>query len=303
MVESNAGREKIDVHIHGALKRIETPGSNTRHPEQSYIADAEELRRHLEQQQIKRAILLSSGEGTSDFLRCANNQECMEICSKQNGFFSWMCNFDPVSCETITDRMKEYKKQGAVGVGELMINEWIDSPILGAIFAAAEQYELPVTAHMSPEPGMGYGICDQWGLPLLEGMLDKHPDLNYVGHSQTFWMELSGDCPKDSRGRNGFGKGNVIPGGRILSLMNQYPNLYADLSAYSGSCAILRDEDFGLEFLENYQDRLLYGTDTLNQHQVFPVGNFLDQVVTDGRLSRRTYEKICFLNAQKLYKL
>ncbi len=40
---------------------------------------------------------------------------------------------------SIFDLMAEYKEMGAVSVGELAINEWIDSPLLTAIFTAAEK--------------------------------------------------------------------------------------------------------------------------------------------------------------------
>ena len=56
--------------------------------------------------------------------------------------------------------------------------------------------------------------------------------------------------------------------------MRRYPNLCADLSAYSATCAILRDEAFGLAFLEKFQNQLLYATDTLNRYQTFPAGYF-----------------------------
>ena len=45
-------------------------------------------------------------------------------------------------------------------------------------------------------------------------------------------------------------------GGRVPELFAKYPNLYGDLSANSGSRAIMRDPEFGLWFLETYADRL-----------------------------------------------
>lgn len=291
---------KIDTHVHAALVKTPAPGGNPRHPEQQYVATAQELRPHLEEQGIGKAVLMSSGE-TRGAISGANNADCREIAVSQPDFFAWMCNFDPRDPESIARRMAEYKAQGAVGVGELAINEWLDSPVLTAILDAAAAQRLPVTVHMSPRPGVAYGVCDHWGLPLLEKALESRPDLTLVGHSQVFWMEISGDCPKDDAARSGYGKGSVVPDGRVPQLMRRYSNLCADLSAYSASCAILRDEAFGLAFLEEFQDRLLYATDTLNRYQTFPMGQFLDDCVRDGRLSRAAYEKICFGNALRLY--
>ena len=99
---------------------------------------------------------------------------------------------------------------------------------------------------MSPEEGYSYGVVDEPGLPLLEACLKKHPDTLFLGHSQTFWIEISKDAPKDREGRNQWGKGPVVPGGRVPELFLRYPNLCGDLSANSAGCALMRDPQFGL---------------------------------------------------------
>ncbi len=66
-------------------------------------------------------------------------------------------NLDDVP-ENIFERLETYKNQGAVGIGELMINRSIDDPMIQEIFAAAETLSLPVLFHMSPEVGYEYGI-------------------------------------------------------------------------------------------------------------------------------------------------
>ena len=291
---------KIDTHVHGCL--VKTPRENSWRPEAAYTADCRELKDHLLSQGISRAILMSSGERTSEGFPGSCNAECMKI-AEHDRFFVWMCNVDPVSPQTVWDRLAACKEQGAVGVGELMVNQWLDSPFLTSVFEAAQELELPVTIHMSPEPGVSYGVCDRPGLPLLEGVLQRFPKLKLVGHSQVFWAEISADCPADVRGRNSFGQGPVLPGGRIEKLMDAYPNLYADLSAYSASCAILRDEAYGLAFLEKYASRLFFATDTTNRYDVFPLGQFLDAAVTDGRLPKEVWEGVCVKNAKRVYGL
>lgn len=296
--------KKIDIHTHTALKRTPSGSGNPFDPLDNYIADPSELRAHLKRQGIGRAVLMSSGEGSSPSAAGGNNEVCRTVSKGQPEFFSWMCNFDSESPKTVYDRMAHCKEQGAIGVGELMANEWMNSPFLTAVFSAAEQLEMPVTFHMSPEPGYGYGICDQAGLPLLEETLQRFPGLRLLGHSQVFWLELSADCPRSgAQARSGFGKGPVVPGGRVEQLMRLYPNLYGDLSAYSASCAILRDPAYGLAFLEEFSDRLFYATDTMNSRQVFPLGEFLDKSVAEGKLSRQAWENICFGNARRIYGL
>ena len=144
---------------------------------------------------------------------------------------------------------------------------------------------------------------DEPGLPLLEQVLKTYPDLKILGHSQTFWIEMSGDAPTDKRAWNQWGKGPVVPGGRVPELFANYPNIYGDLSANSGSCAIMRDESFGLNFLETYANRLFFATDMVNQDMVFPLGAWLDDKLASGELKQETYEKIVRRNAERIFGL
>ena len=103
--------------------------------------------------------------------------------------------------------------------------------------------------------------------------------------------------------RNSWGKGPVVPGGRVPELFAKYENLYGDLSANSAGQAIMRDPEFGLKFLENYSDRLFFATDMVNVDMVFPLGAWLDEQLEKGTLSREAYENICWKNAQRVFGL
>ena len=205
--------------------------------------------------------------------------------------------------EVIYDTLRGYKAQGAVGVGELTCNLPLNDPALWAVFDAAGKLELPITLHMSPAVGCSYGVVDEPGLPLLEQCLKNFPNTVFVGHSACFWCEISGDAPTDNRGRNGYPTGPVIPGGRIAQLLEQYPNLYCDLSATSGGQAITRDEKYGLAFLERFSDRMLFATDMSQVGGEYPLWSWLDQKAESGQLSMDTYHKVCYENAKRLYRL
>lgn len=255
---------------------------------------------HMEELGIGKAVLMSSGEKKIPF---GKNSVCKKVCEKYSENFAWMCMLDEKNIETVYDRLAMYKEQGAIGVGELTINKRLDNPFLQEIFSAAEKLSLPVTIHMSPEEGYSYGVVDEPGLPYLEKVLERFPNLKLIGHSQTFWIEMSGDAPTDKEGRNSWGSGPVTDGGRVPELFAKYPNLYGDLSANSGGCAIMRDEAFGLSFLETYADRLFFATDMVNDDMVFPLGAWLDEQVKKGALSHEAYEKICYKNAQRIFGL
>ncbi len=285
---------KIDTHVHCPV-----PSEG-----QQAAACAHDLRQYLQGQGICRAILMSSGEYTGQLAFPGINEQVRKIAEAEPDFYSWMCNIDPVSPETVLERLARYQAQRAVGIGELVINRWIEDPFLQAVFEAAQKLHLPVTIHMSPEPGYSYGICDKPGLPMLEALLKAYPELTVVGHSSMFWLEISGDCPKEGNAaRNGYGQGPVAPGGAVARLFRQYPNLYGDLSATSGSTAIMRDEAFGVSFLETYKDRLFFATDSFDTRKKFPLGEFLDRCRADGRLSEEAWNAICFENAMGIYKI
>ena len=91
--------------------------------------------------------------------------------------------------------------------------------------------------------------------------------------------------------------------GRAVELLRKYPNLHADLSAISGLNAILRDTDYGMRFLTEFQDRLYYGTDLLNTEFVFPLGQLLDFWLLSGKISETVYRKICRENAERSFGL
>ena len=89
--------------------------------------------------------------------------------------------------------------------------------------------------------------------------------------------------------------------------MRKYPNLLGDLSAGSGYNAITRDVEYGYKFLEEFKDRLFFGTDicaTSNiQYDFWKLAKFLDDAVLNGKISYDAYYKISRGNAIKLLGL
>ena len=285
--------KKIDLHLHLTPFQIPKLGKMN-------LTSGTNMIPHLEELGIEKGVLMSSAEKGLPF---GTNKANKAICDKHPDRYAWMCALKPEKPETVYERLAMYKAQGAIGVGELTTNRKLNDPFLQALFAAAQELEMPVLMHMSPEEGYSYGVVDDPGLPLLEEILQKYPNLKVLGHSQTFWIEMSGDAPTTKEARNQWGDGPVVAGGRVPELFAKYPNLYGDLSANSGSRAIMRDEAFGLNFLETYADRLFFATDMVNKDMVFPLGQWLDDMVAAGKLSQETYEKIVRGNARRIFGL
>ena len=285
--------KKIDLHLHLTPFQIPKLGKMN-------LTSGKNMIPHLEELGIAKGVLMSSGEKGLPF---GTNEANKKICRQFPDRYAWMCSISPKGKEPVYDRLARFKAEGAIGIGELTYNHKLSDPFLQEVFAAAEKLDMPITMHMSPEEGYSYGVVDEPGLPLLEQVLKTYPRLKILGHSQTFWIEMSADAPRDREGRNSWGDGPVVPGGRVPELFEKYPNLYGDLSANSGSRAIMRDEEFGLAFLEKYADRLFFATDMVNADMVFPLGAWLDEQLAAGKLSRTAYDKICFENAQRIFGL
>ncbi len=233
-----------------------------------------------------------------------NTAQARAVCRRYPDHFSWFCNVEPDGTERTLDALAQYKAEGAVGVGEFGTLLRFDDPKVDHLLACCGKLGLPFLFHISPYGTNAYGVIDEKGLPGLEGALQRHPDTIFIGHSQPFWYELGPVDPQlPGPALNGFPFGPVEREGRAVALLRRYPNLYADLSANSGSNAILRDPAFGLRFLEEFSDRLLFGTDLLNTELLFPIGQMLDYYLFSKQLSEASYRKICRENAVTLLKL
>lgn len=160
---------------------------------------------------------------------------------------------------------------------------------------------LPVTFHLACKIGGVYGVADDPGLPRLEKVLQECPHTVFFGHAMSFWSEISAHATDETRG--GYPKGPVVAPGRLPHLLREYPNLYGDLSAGSGFNAITRDPDYGLRFLEEFQDKLLFATDLCHHNQDAPIAEFFSKLRAESRISDSAYEKIAGGNAVRLLGL
>lgn len=174
-------------------------------------------------------------------------------------------------------------KNGAKGVGEVMFkgkgippsssNRSImlpDDPRLDLLFEKCAELKLPVNLHISEDKWMyermdstndGLMNASEWEVKIengaktheemlkrLENTLKKHPRTTFIA------AHLANCCADLTVLGNYFDK---------------YPNLYADISARFGEIAPI--PRFVHDFLEKYQDRIVYGTDMSFSERIYRV--------------------------------
>ncbi len=288
----------IDVHVHAS--RVPGP----RRPDGSRYPTPAELLPQMDEAGIDRAVLLSSASPECK-RHCVPPQDVLDMCAAHPERFIPFANLDPRMVGNSPESdfaplLQHYKEAGCRGIGEYCPNLPLDDPLNMNLFKHVEEAGLPLTFHLAPAIGGYYGCFDEVGLPRLERVLKACPSLTLLGHSQPFWAEISRDVSEDNR--NTYPSGPVEPG-RVVQLMREYPNLHGDLSAGSGHNAINRDPEFGCQFLEEFQDRLYFGTDVTHVPQETPIVGHFRELKRQGRISEAAYEKITWRNAARLLGL
>ncbi len=248
-----------------------------------------------------------------------NNAECpaepqsigevLWICDQYPGRFIPFCNVDPrlpraperITAKDFEDLLGQYKELGCKGIGEVVARvPWESTPMLGML-EAAERLGLVITFHTITEDLNSYGIIDGLGLPGLESVMKRFPELVFFAHSPGFWSEISGDVTVSNK--NAYPNTPVKPGGALLRLMRECPGLHGDLSAGSGLNALQRDPAHAYEFLDEFQDRLLLGLDFCSVKNDMQHVAWLTAIRDEGHISNEAYGKIMGGNAERLLAL
>ncbi|MBQ8954742.1 MAG: amidohydrolase family protein [Clostridia bacterium] len=294
---------KIDIHAHATAYPQLIPANY--HTGGRFLG-GDELIEMYDRLNIERGVLLPIVDSVAQWVSMTT-ENCKAVADAHPDRFSWFCGIDPRmgdhdAATPLAYLLNHYKALGARGVGELTTQLYADDPMMDNLFSALEECGLPVIIHIAPRFGGGYGIVDELGLPRIERMLKKHPDMTLIGHSQPFWAEISDDVTDENR--NGYPQGRVREG-RLVKLLRDYGNLCCDLSAGSGMNAMTRDPEFAARFMEEFSDRVFYGCDicaSFNTHP-FKMDAFLTRLRTEGALSEENYRKIARGNAERLLGL
>ena len=193
-----------------------------------------------------------------------------------------------------------FQAQGCKGIGEVTANLPFDDARVINMFRQAGERSLPVLFHGIGFGAGTYGLQDEPGAPRLERLLQEASGTTIIGHGQGFWAEIAAGLTAEAKMT--YPKGPITEEGALPRLLRSYPNLYADISAGSGHNALTRDPEYGLRFLDEFQDRLLFGTDVCSSDPggCMPHLALLKHLLAEGKLSPSAFEKITSGNAIRL---
>lgn len=291
----------IDIHVHAIQEETMPRPDNGSQP----ISTPEVLIRRYDELGIEKGVILPIATPDSTYI-IQSNEEVLRMAANHPGRFIPFCNLDPRCCMNdwqapLEKLLMYYRDKGCKGVGEITANLPVLDPRVQNLFRAAEKAGLPVTFHLAPYQGCIYGLVDDPGLPQLEESLRRYPNLKFFGHSQAFWAEMGKD--PSIQDRLGYPKGEITQEGRVPQLMRKYGNLYGDLSAGSGFNALSRDRKYAVQFLNEFADRLFFGTDICAPETPAWLVDFLLDLRKTGEISETVFQKVASKNAIRILSL
>jgi len=296
----------IDIHAHAYWEPV---------PYVANFATPEQLIEIYDKYGIEKGVLLPVVNCEVYFPQ--SNEDILNMAAKYPDRFIPYCNIDPRamsnSPEAPLDKILQYyKDKGCKGIGEIMPNLEVMDPLVQNLFRCAEKVGLPVVFDGSDQKRGDFGLYDDPGLPQLEHTLQRYPNLKVFGHGPVFWTEIARlETPAERAyimnpdvsqvGR--LPDGPIKEEGVVPKLFRRYKNLYGDLS--DGTCyrALTRDEEYGPKFLEEFKDRLYFGTDYCSVGMELPLCAKLIEWRDKGKIGNDTFNKIARENAIKLFDL
>ncbi|MBP1993183.1 amidohydrolase family protein [Paenibacillus eucommiae] len=295
----------IDIHAHAYRK----PDPYFR------FGTAEDLIRKYDELGIEKGVVLPIV--SPEIYMPQANEDILDMAEAYPDRLIPYCNVDPRALTNSADApldkvLSYYKEKGCKGVGEVMLNLPLMDPLVQNLFRHAEKVGLPIVFDGTDQIGGDFGLYDDPGLPQLEHTLQRFPDLLIFGHGPVFWSEIGRletpgeraiiyDLKGHQVGR--LPDGPIKEEGVVPKLMRRYPNLRGDLADGTAYNALNRDHEYGPKFLEEFQDRIYFGTDIISPGSVVHLVDLLIQWRDSGKISETVFNKVARENAKKLLGL
>jgi predicted TIM-barrel fold metal-dependent hydrolase len=157
--------------------------------------------------------------------------------AKYKGRMDRMCIIPSGEVETVDEAVKILRQEmadGAIAFGEHYgVGLMFDDPKNLLLYEACEKVGLPVMFHIDQHRNKV-----EKGMERVDHVLRKFPKCTLIAHA--YWWRQLKDADRQ---------------------LQQYPNLYADLSGAVVPAVLGRDPAYAREFVIRNQDKLLFGTD------------------------------------------
>jgi predicted TIM-barrel fold metal-dependent hydrolase len=223
------GSRVFDLHFHLRPQ----PASNLAHLDGAGVTKANLLTRAGALEQVKAVLAAAPGR------------------------FTWFSSYDVTSADA-EPVLKQAVKNGAQGFGEMKFHVAADGPELRRMYALAADLQVPILIHFQEVDHVANeGTWATGYAKTFESVLKAYPRTTFIGHADAFWANVSADYHNEAV----YPTGPIKRGGVTDRWLGDYANLFADMSAVSGSNALSRDPEFTADFLKRHQDKLLFGSD------------------------------------------
>ncbi len=235
----------------------------------------------------------STHDGAANGLQAQalGNEACRTFARAHKNEYRFGANEVP-DIQGSTKEIERYLKAGGVIIAEQKFGVECDSAPMQNLYALAQEHRVPVLMHWQ------YKMYN-YGFDRFHKILEKYPDVTFLGHAQTWWANIDRNYRDDEK--NLYPKGPVTPGGLTDHYLSDYPNMFGDLSAGSGQNALTRDEAFARDFLTRHQDKLIFGSDCSDSEGAGEKCIGATTIATIRRLaaSKEIERKLLYGNARK----
>ena len=289
----------IDIHCHAYRKAQPTVTLEVS------FATAEQIIERYDDLDIDRGVLMPVV--SPEVYLPQSNDDILEMAQNSNGRFIPFCCVDPRALTNsaeapLGDLLRYYKDIGFKGFGEAMFNLPFLDPLTQNLLKHVEDVGFPFGFHLADKIGGVYGLYDEVGLPQLEETLQKFPNLKILGHSPTFWSQI-GQLETTDNLVHHYPTYPIKEEGAVPKLLRKYANMYGDLSARSGANALMRDPEYAAGFENEFQDKLMFGTDICSADQELPLAGFLLNLKKENKITEEVFNKVARGNAIRVLVL
>ena len=223
----------------------------------------------------------------------ALTEEVIELCRRSPDRLIPFCSIHPEDPDAIS-KIKKYVDMGCRGFGEHKVKLNVADRRSKRIYEACGEIGMPVLLHMD----------DAYNPDIFsfKKVASELPSTTFIIHGPGWWREISKNVDR----RIVYPDGKVEPGGKAEEILKKYPNVYADISAFSGLNALQRDLEFAKGFVERNWRKLIFGTDFPCLHSdggQYGPNRLHINLLKKLSLDQEIYKAITYGNAKKLLNL